>query len=691
MSEQNITTDVTSNVTTNITKNIDFGNVSNNLVVSFKDPNKVEEVNVKEPNNNVNNNNVNNNNVDNPNVCPKPEDMNQNILTNNITLLNFQVPHSEQLKECIKQRNVVIDGSDTGTGKTYVTINNANSLGYRMVVICPLSVIPSWRKVAKIGGTDMFGIANYEMMLGCKYYDHMGNKVKCPYIRKITRKEETNKKDEFGNPIYKVVIDFEVKFPSGIMVVMDEAHKCKNHQTKTSRLMRAIARSGCKLVLLSATICDKVNCFKPFGMALKLFKTPKEYKTWIRISMNKNNLFYRKLGFKFNSLEMKLDLIHRNVFPHFGSRMKISELGDLFPKNTIIWRSFETDHLVREEIQAQYDMIQKAKIDYTKKEMLSEYLGKLIYCRMKIEMAKIPIMIELIRDHLDEGKSVAVFVNYTETLEYLAHYFETDCVIFGDQTKNTEDSERETNIRRFQSNESKIIICNIQSGGVGISLHDIHGKHPRVSIISPDWSGQNMKQVFGRIHRAKSQSPALQIVVTIANTFEEHICNIIQEKILTISGINDAKYDIDFNSEVFQNVIDDEVNNPDHDPHFVKDENGNKIHRLTDNYEGETEILHKLNTNKMRASKELAEETRELTDEEKNMHVDFEKVKYDSDANNSKNKNNKYKRIVDKDKAEKYYCAEKFVKNTKSGKKVINKSGKSSKTIKSTKTGKSKK
>ena len=55
----------------------------------------------------------------------------------------------------------------------------------------------------------------------------------------------------------------------------------------------------------------------------------------------------------------------------------------------------------------------------------------------------------------------------------------------------------------------------IQAGGVGVSLHDLHGGHPRMSIISPTWSGQDLKQVLGRIHRAGSKTPAIQKIVFV--------------------------------------------------------------------------------------------------------------------------------------------------------------------------------
>jgi SNF2 family DNA or RNA helicase len=95
-------------------------------------------------------------------------------------------------------------------------------------------------------------------------------------------------------------------------------------------------------------------------------------------------------------------------------------------------------------------------------------------------------------------------------------------------------------IEDFQSNKTNIIIANIKAGGVGISLHDLHGGHPRVSIISPTWSAQDTMQTLGRIHRAEGKTPAIQKFVFCAGTIEEYICDKLREKLDNMSMINDG-------------------------------------------------------------------------------------------------------------------------------------------------------
>ena len=94
-------------------------------------------------------------------------------------------------------------------------------------------------------------------------------------------------------------------------------------------------------------------------------------------------------------------------------------------------------------------------------------------------------------------------------------------------------------IRKFQKNKRKIIICNIAAGGQSIDLDDQHGGHPRVSLIVPSYSSTKLVQSLGRIYRAGSKSPAIQIIIFCSNTIEERISTRLNEKIGHLSQIND--------------------------------------------------------------------------------------------------------------------------------------------------------
>lgn len=434
-------------------------------------------------------------------------------------LLPYQVPHALQLYEALLTQNCVLDASDTGTGKTYVTVAVCNLLKLKPFIICPKSVINNWISVAKELNVSIMGLSNYEKLKGCKYYTENLEMSTCPFIDKITNGKKN---------------DYVFQLPSDTIVIFDEAHRCKNHQTSTSRLLLSAKDSGRKILLLSATITDKIDCFRPFGVAFDLYKDVKSYKIWLRRQIQMKKIEIGKLKQEnMSDDEIVLKIIHNTIFPRRGSRMKITELGDLFPKNQIVAKCYYSDD--HEQVDKLYRELNEALEDLSDKEKRSHALGQIIRCRMRIEMLKVPILIDLIEDALENEYSVAVFVNYKDTMNYIAHHLECDCLIHGDQTME----ERQNCIDDFQNNKSHVIICIMQAGGVGISLHDLNGR-PRMSIISPSWSGTDLKQALGRINRAGAKSPAIQRICYIAKTYEEKICHIISEKLLTLSAINDG-------------------------------------------------------------------------------------------------------------------------------------------------------
>jgi hypothetical protein len=80
----------------------------------------------------------------------------------------------------------------------------------------------------------------------------------------------------------------------------------------------------------------------------------------------------------------------------------------------------------------------------------------------------------------------------------------------------------------------------IDAGGQSISLHDLIGKHQRVSLISPSYQSIKIKQVFGRTRRAGSKTIPIIKLVYAANTIEEKVCARVQEKIKNIDALMDG-------------------------------------------------------------------------------------------------------------------------------------------------------
>jgi superfamily II DNA or RNA helicase len=439
-------------------------------------------------------------------------------------LYPYQIGNVNNIIKIIKQNNSVLDASDTGTGKTYSAIASCSTMGLRPIVICPRSVMSNWRNVCKIFDVNPFFIVNYETLKFGKFYDNKGKRKKCPYL--IYDKNAENKYE-----IYK----WDLPKKENLIFIFDEVHKCTNFNTFNGQLLLSTKKTNLPIMILSATLADKPEKIKMFAYILNFID-----KTIIE-KQKLNFEQYMKIIDKWLERDTKpMVRIHDMLYPDRGTRMRVDSIPE-FPQTQIAPVSYNIDQKAEAEIEKEYETIAKLldELKDKKSKDKANILVKVLRAHQKIELLKIPLFIELTKDFANEGKSVVIFVNFTQTLKTLAKMLDTNCLIFGEQTAN----EREANLNDFQDNIEKIIICNIKVG-VGISLHDIHGGHPRISLISPTYNSIDLIQALGRIHRAGAKTKSLQRIVYIANTVEEQIAEKLEKKIKNINNLNNGDLDL---------------------------------------------------------------------------------------------------------------------------------------------------
>ncbi len=452
----------------------------------------------------------------------------------NDKLLVYQRDHTRNIVSILKKNKTALDASDTGTGKTYCAIATCKQLNLKPLIICPKSVIYSWKNVCKDFNIEPYGIVNYETIKNGKYYNKSGDRVKCPFLdiveNKIKTKTESKSETEF-------IWLFNEDDKKNILIIFDEVHKCSDINTLNGKLLYSAKNLDTYMLVLSATICDHPENFKLFFYVLN-FIEPEQVKR------NKiNYVRYQYIMFNWIMRDAKpMWRIHNMLFPDRSSRIRIDALGKLFPETQIIATPYNMGKKRELEIEQEYSKIQQEidNLHNKEKKDKSNILVKLLRSHQKIELLKIPLMIQLTNDFLENHYSVVIFVNFTQTLETLAKELYTDCIIYGEQTGEI----RQKNIDRFMENKAKVIVVNIKSGGQGISLHDQYGGHPRVSLISPTWSSIDLVQALGRIHRANGKSKSLQRILYVANTVEEKIADKIQKKLLNINTLNNGDLDL---------------------------------------------------------------------------------------------------------------------------------------------------
>jgi len=426
------------------------------------------------------------------------------------TLFQYQRDHLMNLSVSIDANQCTIDSSDTGTGKTYTSAALCRLKNKRAFVICPKPVIENWYAVLDLFGVEIIGIANYEAIKNGKYYESIemfrsDKRVGCPHIELI-RVDGT--------------IDFEWDLPEDTMIIFDEAHKGKNNITINSQLLvstkKCLIDGSIKLLILSATITDKVDCFRVAAHLLGLSQYGKHaFRVWLR-----------QLAILYPGLS-QIESIHRIIYPRYGARMRIRDLkasaderiNTKFKENDVLAQTYDMSPETEQEIVNAYQDIDLA-VQSLKTKQLGDIcpLTIILRARQRIEMLKVPTMILEAMEYLLNDHSVVIFVNFNETTtslfqaldEFVQKEFRSFITfIHGGQSVE----ERNYQIASFQSDRSRLMIANIRAGGVGLSLHDLHGNYSRVSLISPTWSSIELKQVLGRIYRADARTDAIQRII----------------------------------------------------------------------------------------------------------------------------------------------------------------------------------
>lgn len=445
-----------------------------------------------------------------------------------VGLLQPQIPHAVKLLNSIYLNGIACDLSDTGVGKTYCGSWIAKQLNSPVVVFCPKSVIPTWEKVLGKFGVKAKVLVNFEKVM----------RGGTPYV---SFKEPKKGQERWR---YQLV---HCNLPAGAFVIVDEAHKCKGSSSLNAGLLIALKRQGYKVLTLSATQATNPTEMKAFGYATNLHNLY-QFRDWCIDHGATEIGKWGALTFETDSLEAKnkMSRCHENLYNLQGiaSRLTREMMGSLFPDNQVQAEAYDLGPL-SPKIQAVYDEMEEELAALEEgTEGYSEHIFAIIMkARRHAEMCKIPLFQEMTEDLFDEGKSVVIFLNFTESIEALSDRLEKNPkfkgkigYVYGD----IKFKQRWADIEDFNADKKRILICNLKAGGASLSFHDLIGNHARASLISPSFSAIDMLQALGRIHRLEGKTKCYQRIVYASGCIEERACNRVQSRLDNLSCLMDG-------------------------------------------------------------------------------------------------------------------------------------------------------
>lgn len=404
-----------------------------------------------------------------------------------------------------------LNGSETGTGKTLCAIEVARRIAPPcVVVVCPKIVIPAWQKAFQEQGVTFFKIINYEKLRTGK--TELGSWVRGQFVWKL---------------------------PGGSLVIWDEVHRAQGAFTKNSKMLIGAKLCGLRNLALSATAAEDPTELRALGYLLGLHKLT-NFVLWAK---ERGCTFdqWGKLVFTKSASISKAFLteLHKEIYPGKGVKLTRKDLAEHFRETQIIsdpldfgdegriasiYQTMEAELAALKERKEQDDPASKGNA-------LTEQLR----ARQMVELIKIPALLELAEEALAEGRSVAIFVNFEATMKAVCERIKhPHGVVVGGQ----KESERREHVENFQLNKTRVIVCNISAGGLGVSLHDEIGNAPRTALISPSFDAKELQQVLGRVDRAGAQSDSIQRILVAAGTIEESILSSLNYKIRNMDTLH---------------------------------------------------------------------------------------------------------------------------------------------------------
>ena len=418
-----------------------------------------------------------------------------------------------------------------GSGKTVVGLDLARRLNLLPFVIAPKVALPSWRATAEAMGIVMVDVLNLE-------------KLKTGNTRYLKKNGER----------FTWYLERDK-----IFVIWDEAHGACGHKTLNSYIAGALWQPVLwkgeainyqpKSLFMSATLGESPIKFGgPLGKVLGLHGSGQyDGLDWMKAH---GCYLEERRGIQFPTGESRkphLKRLHEELYPAMGVHLKHADIPG-FPENQIITEMVTIKPKELKDLQSAYDDIEALdRYERTRDVALGKDENPLtmrIRARQMSELAKIPAIVELTNNLIQEGGSVIIFLDFRPTLDILLQKLRkyNPAVIRGQQKLTTTFNEREVERVRFVADKTRVCLCAIKAGGQSCDLNDQHGLYQRYSIMSPPQSALDYTQALGRAWRINSMSPSIQYMLLAQGTVEEKIAKQLETKLTNLDLIHDSDF-----------------------------------------------------------------------------------------------------------------------------------------------------
>lgn len=380
-----------------------------------------------------------------------------------------------------------------GLGKTVQAIAYAQLHNLKTIIVCPLSVVVNWqREIKKFTGKPA-------TIWDSKGYDgNLGNQFHITHYDAVAKNNQWLRDQKFD------------------LLVCDEATYLKNRQTiraksvlgswKERRKYPGIKTKYCIFLTGTPVMSRPIEAFSLLNFLDKdrfnnFFHFTQRYGGWKgQAPMNLQDLHDRTK-----------DLVIRRKKSQVLTELPAKQRNDLYVELTKDERK-EYNELLR-ELFGKWKMDGKPSVKHMPK--LQGFL---------IEK-KLPRLMEMIDEFLDNDKPILIFSNYIAPLKFLLdHYGNTAALLTGEMSRD----ERQETIDKLVSGQAKIGLFSLLAAGMGID--GLQHKIDTVVFLNMDYVPANHEQAEDRTHRIGQKSQVQVYYMICDGTMDEYMRDILKEK-----------------------------------------------------------------------------------------------------------------------------------------------------------------
>lgn len=417
------------------------------------------------------------------------------------TLRDYQVAGAQMMKQWACEGHGCIVADEMGLGKTLMSLVAARELGYKIVVVGPVTLRDNWfNELAAIG-------------VPIEYYSWA-----------------------------KVPEPFDVPY----VVLADEAHAMQS--MKSARTQKALALSlhpNCR-AFFPITGTPLKN-----GRPANLFPLLKA----IRCPVANDQRYYelRYCGAKatqFSKWDVtghaNLEELNRLTAPYILRRFKKDCLS--LPEKTRVFRAAEVSKTAQAAYKVKFDQL---RADYRARLSRGEISDRgaaivlLNHLRHAGSIAKVEDAIQLALEVIDQGGQIVLFTEFRTSGIMISNALGCE-FLNGD----TPQSERQPMVDRFQSGQHKAFVGTIRAGGIGLNIT----AGTTVILVDRPWTPGEALQAEDRLHR-DGQKNAVTALWLRYGAIDDKIDPVLQSKAENIGTVLEGKAgSIDFvqlASEIF--------------------------------------------------------------------------------------------------------------------------------------------